>query len=46
MQNPAKSNEVHVRANSWFYVGFAKVKATRSIIRYNGLSRKFKMIAN
>ena len=44
VQNPAKPNEVHVRANFWFYVGFAKVKATRSIIRYSSLSRKFKII--
>ena len=43
-QNPVKPNEVHVRANSWFYAGFARVKATNSIIRYSVLSRKFKII--
>ena len=43
VQNPAKPNEVHIRANSWFYVGFSKAKATHSIIRYSGLSRKFKI---
>ena len=46
VQNLAKPNEVYVRANSWFYVGFAKAKATHSIIRYSGLSRKFKIIVN
>ena len=43
VQNPAKPNEVHIRINSWFYVGFSKAKATHSIIRYSGLSRKFKI---
>ena len=44
VQNLAKPNEVHVRVNSWFYIGFAKAKATHSIITYSGLSRKFKII--
>ena len=44
VQNPAKPNEVHVRANSWFYISFAKGKATNSIIRCSGLLRKFKII--
>ena len=37
VQNPSKPNEVHVRANSWFYISFAKGKAS-------GLLRKFKII--
>ena len=44
VQNPANPSEVRARANSWFYVGFTKAKATNSIIRYSGLSRKFKII--
>ena len=28
VQNLAKSNEVQVRTNSWFYAGFANAKAT------------------
>ena len=43
VQNPTKPNEVHVRANYWFYFGFAKAKATRSILRYSSLLRKFKI---
>ena len=27
VQNPAKPNEVHARASTWFYVGLAKAKA-------------------
>ena len=44
VQNPTKPNEVHVRANSWFYVGFAKTKASSIITRYSCLLRKFKII--
>ena len=44
VQNPAKLNEVHVKASSGFYVGFAKAKATNSIIIYSNLLRKFKII--
>ena len=44
VQNPAKLNEVHVKPNSWFYVGFAKAKAINTIIIYSDLLRKFKII--
>ena len=44
VQNSAKPNEVNIRANPWLYVGFEKAKATHSIIRYSGPSRKFKII--
>ena len=44
VQNPTKANEVHVRANSWFYVGFAKTKTSSIITRYSCLLRKFKII--
>ena len=43
VQNPAKPNEVHARANTWFYVGLAKAKATNSLTRYSYLLRKLKI---
>ena len=46
LQNPARQNEVHIRATSWFYIGFAKAKAINSIIRCSRLSKKFKIIAS
>ena len=44
MQDSIRLNVVHVRAKSYFYVGFAKKKAADSIIRYSSLLRKFKII--
>ena len=38
--------EVHLSADSQFYVGFAKAKVTKSIIRYSGLSTITKVIDN
>ena len=44
IQDLIRLNVMHVRAKSQFYVGFAKVKLTDSIIRYSGLLRKLKII--